>query len=67
MLERAFAARRGPGEPVDVVVYELRRNEQRFVHLRPDGERVEIEDAATYRAFALEERSVILKIHGHVD
>lgn len=70
MLERAFdeaGTDGGPGEPVDVVVYELRRNEQRFVHLRPDGERVEIEDAATYRAFALEERSVILKIHGHVD
>ncbi len=45
----------------------MRRNEQRFVHLRPDGERVEIDDAATYRDFALEKRSVILKIHGDVD
>jgi len=48
-------------------VYETRRHEQRFVHLRPDGERVTIADAARYRDFALEERSVILKIHGNVD
>jgi len=64
MLEQAFAT---AGEPVDVVFYETRRNEQRFVHLRPDGERVEIADPALYREFALEERSVILKIHGDID
>ena len=64
VLESAFEK---AGEKVDVVAYEMRRNEQRFVHLRPDGERVEIEDAATYRDFALEKQSVILKIHGHVD
>jgi len=64
VLERAFAE---AAEPVDVVVYETRRNEQRFVHLRPDGERVPILDPATYRDFALEERSVLLKIHGDVD
>jgi hypothetical protein len=64
VLERAFTE---AGEPVDVVVYETRRNEQRFVHLRPDGERVSIDDAARYREFALEERTVILKIHGDVD
>ena len=33
----------------------------------PDGERVPIDDPAPYREFALEERSVILKIHGDVD
>jgi hypothetical protein len=64
VLERAFAE---TGEPVDVVVYEARRNEQRFVHVRPDGERVGIADPARYREFALEQRSVILKIHGDVD
>jgi hypothetical protein len=64
VLERAFAER---GEPVDVVVYETRKNAQRFVHLRPDGERVAIDDPARYRDFALEDRSVILKIHGDVD
>src|SRR4029077_13475797 len=32
-------------EPVDVVVYVAHRREHRFVHLRPDGERVEITDA----------------------
>jgi hypothetical protein len=64
VLERAFAEAQ---EPVDVVVYETRRNEQRFVHLRPDGERVAIGEPAKYREFALEERSVILKIHGEVD
>jgi hypothetical protein len=64
VLERAFA---DAGEPVDVVAYEARRNGQRFVHLRPDGERVDIAEPARYREFALEQRSVILKIHGHVD
>jgi hypothetical protein len=64
VLEGAFTE---AGEPVDVVVYETRRNARQFVHLRPDGERVPIHDAATYRDFALEERTVILKIHGDVD
>jgi WD40 repeat protein len=64
VLERAFAE---TGEPVDVVIYETRGNEQRFVHLRTDGERVTIDDPARYREFALERQSVILKIHGDVD
>jgi SIR2-like domain len=64
VLERAFAEAK---EPVDVVVYETRRGEQLFVHLTPGGERMSIDDPATYREFALEERSVILKIHGDVD
>ena len=64
VLELAFAA---GGEPVDVVAYEARRNGRRFVHQRPDGERVEIDDPARYREFALEERSVILKFHGDVN
>jgi hypothetical protein len=64
VLERAFAE---ADEPVDVVVYEARRNEQRFVHLRSDGERIGIAEPARYREFALEQRSVILKLHGDVD
>jgi SIR2-like domain len=64
MLERAFAE---AGESADVVVYEMRGSRQRFVHQRPDGERVIVDDAPRYRDFALEHRSVILKIHGDVD
>jgi SIR2-like protein len=64
VLERAFDE---ADEAVDVVVYETRGDDQRFVHLRPDGERVPITDPARYREFALEERSVLLKIHGDVD
>ena len=51
MLEKAFAE---SGEAVDVVSYEMRRSEHWFVHLRPDGERVQIDDPASYREFALE-------------
>ena len=64
VLEQAFLE---ADEPLDVVVYEATKNERRFVHLRPDGERVEIDEPARYRDFALEERSVLLKIHGAVD
>jgi hypothetical protein len=64
-LERAFAA---AGEEADVVLYAAEPNEPgRFVHVRPDGERIPIEKPNEYRDFALEERSVILKIHGAVD
>jgi SIR2-like domain len=64
-LERAFATR---AEPVDVVLYSAQPNEPgSFVHVRPDGERVEIAKHTDYHDFALEERSVILKIHGAVD
>jgi hypothetical protein len=64
-LERAFA---DAGEELDVVYYAAERDEPgRFVHLRPDGERLEIQDRADYREFALEQRSVLLKVHGAVD
>jgi hypothetical protein len=63
--ERAYEA---AGEPFDLVYYATERNEAgRFVHVRPDGERVPIPRHTDYRDFALEERSVILKIHGAVD
>jgi SIR2-like domain len=64
-LERAFAE---AGEEFDVVAYIAAPDEPgRFVHIRPDGERVPIPKHTDYRAFALDERSVILKIHGAVD
>lgn len=62
-LEQAFAAR---GEPVDVVMYERRGDEQQFVRLR-DGSRELIDQPRTYRDFDFTRRSVILKIHGAVD
>jgi len=37
------------------------------LHLRPDGKRVPVPKHTDYRDFALEERTVILKIHGAVD
>ncbi len=64
-LERAFTA---AGEPYDLVYYDTDPNEPgKFVHVRPDGERAAIPRHTDYREFALEERSVILKIHGAVD
>jgi hypothetical protein len=64
-LEQAFAA---AGEDVDVVSYFAEPNEPgSFVHVRPDGERVAIPKHTDYRGFALEQRSVILKIHGAAD
>jgi hypothetical protein len=64
-LEQAFAA---AGEDVDVVRYAAAVNEPgSFVHIRPDGERVSIPRHTDYRGFALDERSVILKIHGAAD
>ena len=64
-LEQAFAAAR---EPVDVVRSAIVANEPgTFLHVRPDGERVPIPRHTDYRGFALEERSVILKIHGAAD
>lgn len=64
-LERAFAE---AGEQLDVVYYAAERDEPgRFVHLRPDGERVEIDDRSDYRDFAIEQRSILLKVHGAVD
>jgi hypothetical protein len=37
------------------------------VHLRADGERFEIPGHTDYRGFAVEARSVLLKIHGAID
>ena len=64
-LERAFA---DAGERLDVVQYAAGPDDPgRFVHVDPDGERIEIPGHTDYRAFELEQRSVLLKIHGAVD
>lgn len=64
-LEHAFAEAE---EQLDVVYYAADREEPgRFVHVRPDGEHVEIRDRGEYREFELEKRSIVLKVHGAVD
>jgi hypothetical protein len=64
-VERAFAE---AGEDLDVVYYAVAPTEPgRFIHIRPDGEQVEIGDRAEYREFDLEHRSVLLKVHGAVN
>jgi len=64
-LERAF---RAAGEPFDLVAY-VAEGEQRgkFIHLPPGGEVCVIERPNEYRGVSLDQRSVILKIHGAVD
>jgi hypothetical protein len=62
MLERAF---KEAGVPFDVVSYEA-EGEQRgkFWHWKSDGDITLIELPNQYRAFSLEQRAVILKVHG---
>jgi class 3 adenylate cyclase len=64
-LERAF---RAVGEPFDLVAY-VAEGEQRgkFIHFPPGGEVCVIERPNEYRGLSLDQRSVILKIHGAVD
>jgi DNA-binding SARP family transcriptional activator len=64
-VECAFEA---AGEPLDVVVYlAAGRDRGKFLHLLPGGESVIVEEPNAYGGLALDERSVLLKIHGHVD
>jgi len=64
-VERAFEA---AVEELDVVVYVASgRDRGKFVHILPGGESVVVEEPNSYTGLALEERSVLLKIHGHVD
>ena len=65
MLERSF---RAAGEPYDLVAY-VSEGEQRgkFLHELPSGEVIVIDRPNEYRALSLDERTVILKIHGAVD
>src|SRR6266511_847251 len=64
-LERAFE---DAGEAVDIVSYvAIGRDRGKFVHRRPDGEETVVSVPNTYADLSLEERPVILKIHGEVD
>jgi hypothetical protein len=64
-LERAF---RAVNEPFDLVAY-VAEGEQRgkFIHFPPGGDVCVIERPNEYRGLSLDQRSVILKIHGAVD
>jgi hypothetical protein len=65
VLERTF---RATGEPFDLVSY-IADGEQRgkFLHWKPEGETCLIEKPNEYRGLSLDQRTVILKIHGAVD
>jgi hypothetical protein len=64
-LERAF---RAAGEAFDLVAYlAVGEHAGSFVHQSPDQEPVIIRVPNEYRALALDQRSVILKLHGAVD
>jgi len=64
-VERAFEA---AGEDLDVVVYVAAgRDRGKFLHISPDGAAIVVEEPNAYTGLALDERSVLLKIHGHVD
>jgi len=65
VLERAFE---DAGEEIDVVSYiAVGRDRGRFCHRRPDGSTTVIEVPNTYTDLSLDERTVILKIHGDID
>jgi hypothetical protein len=66
LVERAFDER---GEAYDVVWYEAKGGSQggKFVHRPPGGEPVVIELPNKYTKLSLDERAVILKLHGAVD
>jgi hypothetical protein len=64
-LEQAF---RDAGEPVDVVTYvSLGRDRGRFLHRTAEGEVRMIATPNAYADVPLDERPVLLKIHGEVD
>ena len=64
-LERAFAA---ADEELDVVAYMAsNRDRGKFLHIAPDGAAVVVHEPNAYAGLALETRTALLKIHGHVD
>ena len=64
-VERAFEA---AGEALDVAVYVASgRYRGKFLHIAPDGGAIVVHEPNAYTGFDLEERSALLKIHGHVD
>jgi hypothetical protein len=66
LIERSLEA---AGEPYDVVWYEAKHGPMhgRFIHRQPDGEVVPIEVPNEYTALDLENRPVVLKLHGAID
>jgi SIR2-like domain len=66
LLERALAEAE---EDYDVVWYEAKRGpmQGRFMHRPPGGDVIPIEVPNEYTALSLDERPVILKLHGAVD
>ena len=64
-VERAFEA---AGEELDVVVYVAAgRDRGKFLHVAPDGAATVVDEPNAYAGLALDERTVLLKIHGQVD
>jgi hypothetical protein len=64
-LERAFEAE---GQPYDLLAYVARgRHRGRFMHRLPDGSTQVVSRPNSYRLISLQDRTVILKIHGAVD
>lgn len=64
VLERAF---QDAGEPFDLVTYIAEGDKRgKFMHWSPNAEPHVIEIPNEYRGLSLEERTVILKIHGAV-
>ena len=64
-LERAFSEAK---EEFDVVSYiALGRHRGKFLHVPAAGDAVVVDVPNTYTALSLDERTVILKIHGQVD
>jgi hypothetical protein len=65
LMERAF---QGAGEAFDVVSYVADGAQRgKFLHRSPDGDARLIERPNEYRGLSLDQRAVILKIHGAVD
>jgi hypothetical protein len=66
LLERAFDEQ---GEEYDLVWYEAKRGslQGRFLHRPPGGEPVAIDRPNKYAGLSLDDRSVILKLHGAFD
>ena len=64
-VERAFAEAE---EELDVVYYIAGgRDRGRFLHASPDGASVVVDEPNAYAGLSLDVRTVLLKIHGHVD
>jgi DNA-binding SARP family transcriptional activator len=65
LLEQAFAV---SGDEFDVVSYlALGRHQGKFLHLTADGAAILIDAPYAYTDLSLEQRTVILKIHGGID